>query len=89
MHKPVLGLLMGVSVLLVLTGCSRSEAQDTAVTVAALGFTTCQEPRPEICYEIYSPVCATRDFQERVEYANDCTACADARVAGFVPGLCR
>lgn len=89
MHKPVLGLLIGVSVLLILAGCSRSDAQDTAATIAAFNFTICQEPRPEICYEIYSPVCAILDSQERVEYANDCTACADARVAGFVPGLCR
>lgn len=83
-----------------LSGCSRSDADENAVTASA-GFFQCQEPRPEICYEIFSPVCAIvtdpdmrcvttpcpSDLQ--VTYSNDCKACADSRVIGYVQGQCQ
>ena len=60
-------------------------------------FVQCTTPRPEICYELYQPVCATRDngvrclttpcpSTEIATYSNDCKACADPAVQGFVSG---
>lgn len=63
------------------------------------GMTACQAPRPEICYQIYQPVCAVlrtpdacADGQcvstERLTFSNDCMACSDERVLGFELGDC-
>lgn len=91
-------LLGSVLLLATLAGCSRSDAGETATTMAA--FQQCREPRPEICYEIFAPVCATlQDPAIRcltapcpsnlhATYANDCKACADPRVQGFASGQC-
>lgn len=59
----------------------------------------CKNPRPEICYEVYSPVCAIRDTKKHClaepclpqqTFSNDCKACAEADVIGFLPsGKCR
>lgn len=94
------GMLLGGGLLLAaaLSGCSRSDAGENAAMAGA--FQQCREPRPEICYEIFAPVCATlqdpsircvtapcpSDIQ--ATYANDCKACADPKVQGFVKGQC-
>lgn len=98
------GMLLGsVLLALSLSGCSRSDAQEPDVpsgSNVSNRFTECREPRPEICYEVYAPVCASRDnsvrcvttpcpSEEKVTFSNDCTACADSRVRGFVDGQCR
>ena len=63
-------------------------------------FTPCQEPRPDICYESIAPVCAI--FQTQLNHTtlgntlstsqrtfmNDCKACADNQVRGFLQGAC-
>ncbi|PID99885.1 MAG: hypothetical protein CSA79_06185 [Thiothrix nivea] len=60
-------------------------------------FVQCSTPRPEICYELYQPVCAVRDngvrcvtapcpSTEKATYSNDCKACADPAVYGFQRG---
>lgn len=57
----------------------------------------CENPRPEICYEVYAPVCGVHDTKEPcltgacsaekyVTYVNDCKACADSNVSAYVPG---
>jgi hypothetical protein len=63
-------------------------------------FTQCHEPRPTICYEAFSPVCAVRESPvnehcdspacqlKQVTYANDCKACADSSISGYSPGRC-
>lgn len=67
------------------------------VVVKADNLIKCTEPRPEICYEVYAPVCAVRDAgircvvapcpsTEQATYPNDCHACADPKVIGFAPG---
>lgn len=52
----------------------------------------CQNPRPEICYQIYQPVCAIIKEGEskikRLTFSNDCMACSDQRVSGFETGSC-
>jgi hypothetical protein len=59
----------------------------------------CEDPRPEICAQIYEPVCAERDTgircvkapcdsTERREYPNACAACRDPKVHSYTPGPC-
>ena len=67
------------------------------VKVSNANFIRCNEPRPEICYEIHAPVCAVRKLNvqcritpcvdtEQKTYANDCQACSDQQVIGFAQG---
>jgi hypothetical protein len=96
------GILSAVVVLLAysLSGYSRPTG-DTSVStpLPTPAYITCREPRPEICYEIYAPVCATRANNahcltqpcppaEQVTFSNDCTACADNHVQGYIEGEC-
>lgn len=71
--------------------------QISRVLVTNTNFVACKEPRPEICYEIYAPVCAVRKVQiqcslapcqntEQKTYTNDCQACSDHKVLGFAHG---
>ena len=94
------GLLLAVSAA-ALTGCSRSDAAEDRVTSNRTAYQLCQEPRPAICYEVFAPVCATLTdplircvnapcpSQLRNSYANDCKACADPKVQGFIAGECQ
>lgn len=53
------------------------------------GWSQCPDERPQICTRIYNPVCAWLPGSgEWKTYASDCTACADANVAGHIPGKC-
>lgn len=73
----------------------RAGKPDTGAMVnGSTEFVQCNTPRPEICYEIYQPVCATKDTGLRCVttpcpatamevYSNDCQACADPDVKGF------
>lgn len=81
----------GVLLLLLLAGCSRSDADEVVAQTAAAGsFFPCREPRPEICYEVFAPVCASLGGSGMQEtYANDCQACADPQVSGYVAGACQ
>ncbi len=100
-----LSVLAAVLAIGVLTACvdlvAREDAKPSPVLLplntAAPGFVQCHTPRPEICYELYAPVCAARDnglrcitapcpSAEQATYGNDCKACSDPRVMGFVPG---
>lgn len=80
---------------------SLTNASDTAVQQTVMGrqFTDCKSPRPEICYEVFRPVCAVRDTgvrcvtepcpsTENTTYANDCKACSDQSVVRFQSGSC-
>ncbi|UOG92419.1 MAG: hypothetical protein L3K52_01475 [Candidatus Thiothrix sulfatifontis] len=99
MKSLVMLLLAGILFVTALSGCSRSNAAEGVVNTAALQ--QCREPRPEICYEVFAPVCAQlRDPLTRcvnapcpstlqATYVNDCKACADPQVQGFVPGQCQ
>ena len=59
----------------------------------------CEAPRPEMCAQLYDPVCAQRDTGVRCvttpcdsaeprEYPNACEACADPKVLSYKPGPC-
>ena len=66
--------------------CSAPEAEKAGAGDASL--TPCVEPRPEICTAHYDPVCGVRDDGTVKTYANACSACGDAAVAGHRPGAC-
>lgn len=74
-------------------------AQQSVIGGLGGQFTDCSSPRPEICYEVFRPVCAERDTgvrcvtepcpsTENTTYANDCKACADQSVMRFQVGSC-
>ena len=51
-------------------------------------FTTCPEPRPEMCTQDYRPVCAKLDDGSMKTYSNGCTACTDPKVVGYYQNAC-
>ena len=48
----------------------------------------CSEPRSQVCTREYAPVCALLPGEQRREYSNGCTACADSAVSGYIAGSC-
>ena len=59
----------------------------------------CTDPRPQVCTQIYDPVCATRDTgvrcittpcpsSEQKTMASSCSACSDPKVMSNVKGEC-
>ncbi len=84
--------LSGIILLLLLNACSTA-------TQAPVSMVECTEPRPQMCAEIYQPVCAKRDTGVRcvttpcastewVTKGNACSACSDKKVFGFVNNAC-
>jgi hypothetical protein len=49
----------------------------------------CKTPRPEICPQVYQPVCALRSDGTRDTFSNGCMACIDTNVVSYVRGPCR
>ena len=72
------GVVMG----LCLMACSSSQPTSAELVQP------CKDPRPQMCTMDYRPVCAFRGEQERREYSNGCSACADPEVSGYVEGKC-
>lgn len=48
------------------------------------GEQICTGARPEVCMQVYEPVCGDN---ERT-YSNGCVACSDAAVSSYVDGEC-
>jgi len=71
------------SVVTTLTACAGNSG-----TQPPSDLTRCSEPRPEICTAHYDPVCGTLADGSTATYATSCTACADAKVAGWIAGEC-
>lgn len=72
---------------------------ELVVTAQSISSAECTLPRPEVCAEIYMPVCAVRDTgircvttpcdsTEVVNYSNACSACSDENVYSYTDGLC-
>lgn len=92
------GLCLGLFLSISIAGeSSLIRSKSPTVVVTNANFIACKEPRPEICYEVYAPVCAIRKVQvqctlapcfntEQKTYANDCQACSDSKVLGFANG---
>jgi hypothetical protein len=53
------------------------------------GFENCPEQRPEMCAQVYSPVCGELNDGSRTTFSNGCTACAGKEVVGFHIGECK
>lgn len=93
--------IIALCVLALLAGCNnapQSAAEQQPATNNA-NIQTCPETRSQMCTKQYAPVCATRDTgircikapcpsTEERTYGNGCTACADEKVIGFIPGAC-
>ncbi len=70
-----------------------------SMLIATLGFSVCaqaasqsriilaQGAPPEVCTEVYQPVCATNPAGMRVTYSNTCFARA-AKATNVTPGEC-
>jgi len=69
---------------LLLSACFSQEAAQPTTPVS----NQCRDPRPQMCMEIYQPVCAVAKDGSRRTYANSCHACADATVIHYDPGQC-
>lgn len=65
-----------------LSGCT------TPVEPEIPRFTTCEEPRPQVCTMIFAPVCATTVSGDLTTHASGCNACADDQVLTYVDGAC-
>jgi hypothetical protein len=75
--------------------CNSSDGGTSSTTAPASGSsgasstaTTCTDPRPQMCMEIYMPVCGTDKSGAQRTYANSCHACADKDAVSFVKGKC-
>lgn len=71
-------------------GCSTaSEKAATSPTQEQIAdLTLCPEPRPELCAQIYQPVCAETSDGQPKTYASGCMACTDPKVIGYRDGEC-
>jgi hypothetical protein len=93
--------MIALGALLMLSGCCGLQRTPTENPTVANNPAQqiCPEQRPQMCTKQYAPVCATRDTgircvkapcpsTEERTYGNGCTACADEKVMGFIPGEC-
>jgi hypothetical protein len=64
-----------------------------------IGEIACVEPRPEMCAQIYQPVCGVVDTGVRCvttpcpsstlkTFGNACTACGNSKVSSYTKGEC-
>lgn len=64
-----------------------------------LPMTECATPRPQMCAQVYEPVCGAVltgvqcittpcPATQYQTFSNACNACADARTAAYVAGAC-
>ena len=65
-----------------LSELSSSKANDK------LKWTTCLNPRPEVCTQDSRPVCAKLEDGGVKSYSNGCSACADPNVNRYRKGAC-
>lgn len=73
-------LLPALFIALALNGCT---------TRTARALNPCPDPRPEVCTREYRPVCGyAAGMRMGTTYGNDCEACADPSVEGWLPGAC-
>lgn len=80
----------GLVVLLLASGCFAADTPDQSPPKSTVPeIHLCTDPRPEMCMEIYMPVCGfTKDGVART-YPNSCHACAHAEVVRYTPGACK
>lgn len=62
-----------------------------AASVSACGqeaATPCEGERPQMCTQVYEPVCATISSDQQRTYPSGCHACMDDNVTEHRPGKC-
>ncbi len=67
------------------TACNPQKTSDAGDLIL------CTDPRPEMCAQVYQPVCATRDPRLESDwktYSNACVACADPAAQGYRDDAC-
>lgn len=69
--------------LAVLLGCTSAPDDRPDPT-----WSSCPEPRPEICTREYDPVCARHSDGRWQTHSTGCTACSDADVIGYRAKAC-
>jgi hypothetical protein len=89
---------IGFGVALLCLGCV-ADAGIASDPPADDAHSACESPRPELCAQLYDPVCGQRDTGVRCvttpcnsteprEYPNACEACADPKVLSYADGPC-
>lgn len=90
---------------LLISACQEKGTQETVDEVgnppeeAAQSLIQCPDNRPEVCTQIYQPVCGLVDTgircittpcpsAEYKTFGNACTACSDKNVTGYSGGEC-
>lgn len=76
---------LGITVLGVALMAGASAWAQTAPPATSV---ECRDPRPQICPQIYQPVCAKKRDGKSQTFGNGCTACANAEVVAHQPGPC-
>ena len=91
------GLALAMLTAMVCVACNTSDGSQTTnsgtrpgagSTGASSAATTCTDPRPQMCMEIYMPACGVDKNGAQRTYANSCHACADQTVVSFTMGKC-
>jgi len=83
-----LRLLAGAALTFLVVGCSNAGNKPVEVTADPVALIPCQEPRAQMCIQLYEPVCARLQDGTEKTFSNGCTACADPAVRGYRPGGC-
>ncbi|MEH6469731.1 MAG: hypothetical protein V7752_00660 [Halopseudomonas sp.] len=85
--------LAGLAAVVFLSGCAMPSSPPSYEITLPYGATACPEPRPTegemvMCTMNYLPVCAIHSDASRSTQSNDCSACADPKIAGYTDGAC-
>ena len=81
-------LLCGIFVSLQVGGCANTKPHEIERTESFPNVIRCTKPRPEICTQEYTPVCAELANGAIQTYASGCVACSDANVVSYRSNPC-
>lgn len=79
--KKLSGLLI-ISLVVLISACGGGATQNQENAVL------CPDTRPMMCTMDYNPVCGLRQDNSNKTYSNGCSACADATILSYTPGVC-
>lgn len=102
MNRFLISLCISLSIIACDTQSQAKPQQSTLLVPKKMtqNIQACKGKRPEVCIEIYQPVCGKLDPQVPcegdpckpaawLEYANSCKACSNNLVSGFIHGSCK
>ena len=79
---------MCLIVLMLSSGLTACNTNNTRTILVAAEGQQCTEPRPEICTRDYRPVCANLKDGSQKTFSNGCSACADANTDSWIESEC-